>query len=67
MVLNQVLKEQSMNDRKNMFRLIQYLKASTELLDDKESLRLQGLTEEELDGYEEFFFENYYPNMEGEA
>lgn len=50
-----------------LFRLIQYLEVQNEILEDRDNLRYQGLTEEELDGYEEFFFENYFPHMEDEV
>ena len=50
-----------------MWSVIQYLEASNELVEDKANLRYMGLTEEELEGYEEFFFESYYPKMGGQA
>ena len=46
----------------NMWTLIKHLEAVDELIEDRASLRHMGLSEEEIDGYEEFFFRNYFPN-----
>lgn len=44
-----------------MWGLMRYLIAADELVKDKSSLRHMGLSEEELVGYEEFFFREYFP------
>jgi len=41
-------------------QLVAFLQAQNELLDDKAALRKLGLTEEEIQGYEEFFAENFF-------
>ena len=45
----------------NTWDLLKYLEAVDELVEDRASLRHLGLTEEEIDGYEEFFYKNYFP------
>ena len=49
------------------WNLLLYLDAADELDRDKSELRHIGLTEEEISGYEEFFFRNYFPKDTGEA
>lgn len=44
-----------------MWEFLKYLDSSSELIEDKADLRHMGLTEEELEGYEEFFHRNYFP------
>ena len=46
----------------DMWNLLKHLEAADELLEDRACLRYMGLSEEEIDGYEEFFFKNYFPN-----
>jgi len=47
-----------------MWALLKYLQAADELLQDKMDLREFGLTEEELEGYEDFFINEYFPKHE---
>ena len=47
-----------------LFQLLRYLDAANDLIKDKLELREIGLLEEEVEGYEEFFFSNYFPNHE---
>lgn len=44
--------------------MIAYLLAASELIEDRAHLRSLGLSEEEVDGYEDFFFSNYFPVKE---
>lgn len=46
-----------------LFELLEYLDAANELINDKEDLRKLGLTEEEVEGYAEFFHDRYFPTV----
>lgn len=47
-----------------LFQLLRYLDAADELIRDKTELREAGLSEEEVEGYEEFYFDEYFPILE---
>ena len=46
-----------------LWRLLTYLLAANELVSDKEERRAMGLSEEEIEGYEEFFLAEYFPGI----
>lgn len=50
--------------RAQLFNFLKYLEAADELVTDKAELRGLGLTEEEVQGYEEYFLENYFPTVQ---
>jgi hypothetical protein len=48
-----------------MKQLITYLLVLQEIEQDKKDLKTLGLTEEEIEGYIEFYAENFFPAQKG--
>ena len=46
-----------------MRNLVEMLDGLNDLVEDKSELRALGLTEEEVEGYEEFFYEHYFTEI----
>ncbi len=53
-----------MNDKKDGDTLARLLAINCEIEREKRLLRQLGLTEEEIDGYVEFFAENFFGNID---
>ena len=49
-----------LEQQSKLWNTILYLKIADELLEDQADLRSFGLLDEEVDGYADFFYKNYF-------